>query len=56
MRRTLGPHIEKGAKSTFGKKRGSYKPKKTSFRRKYTGSMGGTGVKNMTKRSNALPT
>ena len=55
MRTTLGPHTHKGIKSTFGKKKGSYKPNNTGFRRKYTGSMGGSGVKNQTKRSNALP-
>ncbi len=34
---------------------GSYRPLRTGFRRKYTGSMGGTGLKHQMKRTNALP-
>lgn len=51
----LGPHNHRGGYSTFGRKKGSYRPKYTEYRKKYTGSMGGTGTKYQTIRSNALP-
>jgi len=40
----------------MGKKKRSYHPNVTNYRRKYTGTMGGTGIKNMTVRPNAVPT
>jgi hypothetical protein len=39
----------------MGMKKGRYHPNVTNYRRKYTGTMGGTGIKNMTIRPNAVP-